>query len=98
MHRALGEYQVLGVKTTVPFHRWLLKHPPFVAGDLDTELLERDWHPDGSLDPETAERAAVLAALSEHLGQSRHQSAASGSTEETGRWLSFARRAGLRVP
>jgi acetyl/propionyl-CoA carboxylase alpha subunit len=98
MYRALGEYHVLGVKTTVPFHRWLLKHPPFVAGDLDTELLERDWHPDGSLDPETAEHAAVLAALSEHLGRSRHRSTAAGSTEEVGRWLSFARRAGLRVP
>jgi acetyl-CoA carboxylase biotin carboxylase subunit len=98
MYRALGEYHVLGVKTTVPFHRWLLKHPPFMAGDLDTELLERDWHPDGTLDDVTAEHAAVLAALSEYLGRSRHRPATSGSTEEVGRWLSFARRAGLRVP
>jgi acetyl/propionyl-CoA carboxylase alpha subunit len=98
MHRALGEYHVLGVKTTVPFHRWLLKHPPFVAGDLDTELLERDWHPDGSLDPETAEHAAILAAIAQHLGQARQRPAASSSPEEVGRWLSFARRAGLRVP
>jgi acetyl/propionyl-CoA carboxylase alpha subunit len=98
MHRALGEYQVLGVKTTVPFHRWLLKHPPFVAGDLDTELLERDWHPTGDLEPADAERAALLAALSEHLGKARQRPVGSSSTEEVGRWLSFARRAGLRVP
>jgi acetyl-CoA carboxylase biotin carboxylase subunit len=97
MHRALGEYQVLGVRTTVPFHRWLMRHPPFAAGDMDTELLERDWHPTGELGPETVEQAALLAALSEHLGRGRQRPIAA-STEETGRWLSFARRAGLRMP
>jgi len=98
MHRALGEYHVLGVKTTIPFHRWLLRHPPFAAGDLDTELLERDWHPTDALNPETVERAAVLAALAEHLGRERRRPSATPSAEEGGRWLSFARRAGLRLP
>ena len=41
--------------------------------------------------------AAVLAALSEHLGRGRRQPVAT-SAEEVGRWVSFARRAGLRVP
>jgi acetyl-CoA carboxylase biotin carboxylase subunit len=98
MERALGEYQVLGVKTTIPFHRWLLRHPPFVAGDFDTELLERDWHPTGEIAPELAERAAVLAALAEHLRRGRRRPAAAASTEEGGRWLSFARRTGLWMP
>jgi len=97
MYRALGEYQVLGVRTTVPFHRWLMRHQPFVDGQMDTELIARDWHPSDALEPETAERAAILAALSEHLGQGRQQPTAA-SAEEVGRWLSFARRAGLRVP
>ena len=97
MYRALGEYGVLGVKTTIPFHRWLMRHPPFVAGDLDTEIVARDWQPDDELAPEVAEQAAVLAAISEHLGRGRRQPVAA-SAEETGRWLSFARRAGLRVP
>jgi acetyl/propionyl-CoA carboxylase alpha subunit len=97
MHRALGEYGVLGVRTTIPFHRWLMRHPAFVNGDLDTEIVARDWHPPDELAPELAEQVAVLAALSEHLGRERRRPAAA-SAEEVGRWLSFARRAALRVP
>ena len=36
MRRALDEYLILGVKTTIPFHRWLLDHPDFRAGRIDS--------------------------------------------------------------
>jgi acetyl/propionyl-CoA carboxylase alpha subunit len=88
---------VLGVRTTIPFHRWLMRHPPFVAGDLDTEIVARDWQPSDDLEGEFVERAAVLAAISEHLGRGRRQPVAADA-EQVGRWVSFARRAGLRVP
>ena len=97
MYRALGEYGVLGVRTTIPFHRWLMQHPPFVAGDLDTEIVARDWHPSDTPEDALVEKAALLAVLDEHLGRGRRQPVAQAA-EETGRWLSFARRAGLRVP
>jgi acetyl-CoA carboxylase biotin carboxylase subunit len=98
MYRALGEYAVLGVKTTIPFHRWLMQHPPFVAGDLDTEMVAREWKPSDELPTDLAEHAAILAALSEHLGHGRRQQTASHTGEADSRWLGFARRAGLRVP
>ena len=98
MYRALGEYGVLGVRTTIPFHRWLMRHPPFVAGDLDTELVARDWPPAEEPDLALVERAAILAAVAEHLGRAKRQPVSPGSAEDVGRWLSFARRAGLRVP
>jgi acetyl-CoA carboxylase biotin carboxylase subunit len=97
MQRALGEYRVLGVRTTIPFHRWLMEHPPFVAGDLDTEMVARDWQPTAEPPTETVEQAAILAALAEHLSGGIQRTPAA-TTEETGRWLIFARRAGLRVP
>jgi acetyl-CoA carboxylase, biotin carboxylase subunit len=97
MYRALGEYGVLGVRTTIPFHRWLMRHRPFVEGHLDTELVARDWQPGNEHDPAVAERAAVLAALAEHLGRGGRQSRVDVS-EDADRWTSFARRAGLRMP
>jgi acetyl-CoA carboxylase biotin carboxylase subunit len=97
MYRALGEYLVLGVCTTIPFHRWLMQHPPFVDGDLDTEIVARDWQPSEQLPTELVERAALLAALSEHLGRGRGQPVVA-TADEDGRWLSFARRAALRAP
>ena len=39
MTRALGEMQVEGVKTTVPFHLQLLAHDRFRAGDVNTRFV-----------------------------------------------------------
>jgi len=41
MERALGEYQVGGVRSTIPVLRRILRHPDFVAGKLDTQFMER---------------------------------------------------------
>ena len=41
MQRALGEFIIEGVQTTVPFHQQLLADPRFAAGDFDTHFLER---------------------------------------------------------
>ncbi len=41
MQRALREYMIGGVKTTIPFHRQILKHPQFVAGEFDTRFIEQ---------------------------------------------------------
>ena len=41
MQRALDEFIVEGVKTTVPFHQQLLRDERFRAGDFDTKFLER---------------------------------------------------------
>ena len=40
MLRALDEFVIEGVKTTIPFHQQLLRDPRFVAGDFDTKFLE----------------------------------------------------------
>lgn len=40
MNRALAEFVVHGVHTTIPFHRKLLKHPKFVEGDFHIQFLE----------------------------------------------------------
>ena len=98
MRRALGEYLVLGVKTTIPFHRWLMDHPPFQAGDMDTGYLERHWPPSGGPSDELIELAALVAAISAHQGRTSHRLAASASDGAEDRWAAFARRAGLRVP
>ena len=43
MDRALGEFVIegRGVKTTIPFHRRVLAHPRFRAGDVTTDFVEQ---------------------------------------------------------
>ena len=43
--RAVDEMETGGLQTTLPFHAWLLRHPAFVAGDVRTDLVDRDWDP-----------------------------------------------------
>ncbi|MNO21736.1 Biotin carboxylase [compost metagenome] len=40
MKRALSEFAIEGINTTIPFHQKLLEHPVFVEGDFDIKFLE----------------------------------------------------------
>jgi acetyl-CoA carboxylase, biotin carboxylase subunit len=41
MSRALEEYQVLGIRTTIPFFVWLMRQPEYRDGRYDTTWLDR---------------------------------------------------------
>ena len=43
MLRALDEFQLTGIQTTVPFHQKVLRHSDFVEGWVDTTFVERTW-------------------------------------------------------
>jgi acetyl-CoA carboxylase biotin carboxylase subunit len=66
MRRALGEYEIAGVRTTIPFCLWVLNHPKFCAGDFDTHFVQSEFRDvsllsmDGQLDLAAAALAAVL--------------------------------------
>lgn len=40
MKRALGEFVIAGIKTTIPFHQNLLEHEVFISGAFNTRFLE----------------------------------------------------------
>jgi acetyl-CoA carboxylase biotin carboxylase subunit len=40
MRRALDEFVIEGVKTTIPFHRQLMENPDYVAGNYTTKFME----------------------------------------------------------
>jgi acetyl/propionyl-CoA carboxylase alpha subunit len=41
MKRALNEYRIRGIKTSIPFHLIVMDNPKFVAGDYDTTFIDR---------------------------------------------------------
>jgi acetyl-CoA carboxylase biotin carboxylase subunit len=43
MRRALAEFIVEGIHTTIPLHREILGHSAFVEGQVDTTFIERTW-------------------------------------------------------
>jgi acetyl-CoA carboxylase biotin carboxylase subunit len=40
MKRALDEFVIEGVKTTIPFHRQLMDHPDYISGNYNTKFME----------------------------------------------------------
>lgn len=43
MKRALGEFIVEGIKTTIPLHREIFSNSSFIEGQVDTTFIERHW-------------------------------------------------------
>lgn len=41
MSRALGEYMITGIKTTIPFQQEIMRHMDFVAGKYDTGFVDK---------------------------------------------------------
>lgn len=41
MSRALGEYMITGIKTTIPFQQQIMRHKDFIAGKYDTGFVEK---------------------------------------------------------
>ena len=73
MGRALGEYNILGIRNNIPFLLAIIRHPNFVAGDLHTSFLDEHtdlFQPEADASPELA---AIVAALLEHRAKQKPQ-------------------------
>jgi acetyl/propionyl-CoA carboxylase alpha subunit len=100
MRRALGEYVVTGIRTTLPFFTWLFTQPDFLAGQfhttyLDEVLRQRNGRPFVEVPPSVEEVAAVAAALQNMMSPAKaaDESAATATPQ---RWREQARTEGLR--
>lgn len=67
MERALREYEILGVKTNIPFCLFVLQHPKFIDGEYDTHFIPNYFLPERLETPTTeeVEAAALVVALLE---------------------------------
>jgi len=90
MERALSEYTVAGVKTTIPFYREVLKNPMFRQGECDTRFIAA--HPDLMDYTDAAresERTARLIADISALGYNQFVQLGKYRTRETPRMPQF---------
>jgi len=91
MRRALGEYAISGVDTTIPFHLWALDQPAFLQGLYDIRFAD-GWG--GGPSSHEAERLAVLAAAA--WLHRRTLTATLATDGAAPRWIAAAREEGLR--
>jgi acetyl-CoA carboxylase biotin carboxylase subunit len=58
LRRALDEFDLAGIRTTIPFHQWLTRHPRFLAGYFSTDFVAQEWHPEQTEELQAASDAA----------------------------------------
>ncbi len=95
LRRALDEYQVSGITTTLPFFRQVVTDEEFIAGRLDTGFIARfnERHAD-VVEPPQAD--VDLAAIAAAIHYARYQQPVFAQSSSNGGWKTAARLAGLR--
>jgi acetyl-CoA carboxylase biotin carboxylase subunit len=81
MRRALGEYQVVGIRTNLAFHRLVVQHPKFLAGDYDTGFIEENKESLAPRAPAAPDALAIAAAAVHAHEQSRQRAALAGAQQ-----------------
>jgi acetyl-CoA carboxylase biotin carboxylase subunit len=100
LRRALDEYEVRGIRTTLPFFRWLVLQDDFAAArfdttTLDTELASRHGRPFVET-PADALRTAIIATALEARARAARPVAPGPAAAPVSRWAELARREALR--
>ena len=60
MKRAIDDYVIIGVETTLQFGKFVLSHPDFLSGDFNTHFVERNYNSDRSESEEDRQFALAL--------------------------------------
>jgi acetyl/propionyl-CoA carboxylase alpha subunit len=93
--RALDEVEITGIQTTLPFHRFVARHPGFRAGRVSTGWVEEEWSPAvGALRAEALGIAAQAAANTTATATSAPVVAGVPSPARSG-WLAAGRAEAL---
>lgn len=97
--RALEEYRISGVRSTIGFHRIVMDNPRFQAGDLSTHFLAEEY-PDNDYHQMTdslGEKAAIAAALDKFVTERKISSQNTHNGGKESNWLTYHRRVNLRT-
>jgi acetyl-CoA carboxylase, biotin carboxylase subunit len=92
MKRALAEYEVRGIRTTIPFFRWILEDEDFKAARFDTTFIDRKLGArHGEPLDEATDEQAVLAAIAVAIRQRASAAVNSAVPAPVSRWQQMAR-------
>jgi acetyl/propionyl-CoA carboxylase alpha subunit len=98
MARALGEYRIAGITTTLPFHLAVMENKKFRRGEISTRFIDEEFDrpglPAGYEEEDMREAAAVAAALIKH--GDRRRKPGNGDAERGSRWKDAGRFRGVR--
>ncbi len=96
MKRALGEYKILGIATSIPFHQRLFQSTSFIGGHFDTAFLDERFSMEQGGSDERERVAAIIAALLTHDRRQHALNIPPPTSSTRGGWKRFGSLEGLR--
>lgn len=73
MKRAIDEYQINGIKTTLPFCKFVMDHPEFRDGSFTTKFVEQNFTPEKIEETVNEELSEVAAIFAYEMQQNKKQ-------------------------
>ncbi len=87
MIRAIDEYQITGITTTLGFGKFVLQHEAFTSGNFDTHFVKKYFTPD-VLNTQNADEAEIAAlVMAKLLNEGSKTAAAVAVTGEESNWV-----------
>ncbi len=86
MIRAIDEYNITGITTTLAFGKFVMKHEAFTSGNFDTHFVKKYFTPD-SLQTGSEDEAAIAALIMEKLLGEKKISATATIATESSNWV-----------
>jgi acetyl-CoA carboxylase biotin carboxylase subunit len=87
LKKAISDYKIVGVKTTLPFGTFVLNHPAFTTGNFDTKFVDNYFHPE-MVNEDEVQLAAVIAALLSDEKSKTFEISETGNFEKKSTWRS----------
>ncbi len=69
--RAIDEYKISGVATTLSFGKWVINHPDFVSGKFDTSFITKNFTADIDLDEMNKDEKIIAALFATSYGNKK---------------------------
>ena len=96
MRRALEEFRIIGIRTSIPFHQAMMDSHRFMAGSFDTRFVEERFDLEEHPPPDQQRVAAIIGTLVAHSQGRQAAQVVRRSVRDTSNWKWLARWERLR--
>lgn len=96
MKRAISEYVITGIQTTLPFGTFVMNHPKFIEGDFNTHFIQEYFNPDALTTPHNTDFEVIATAAAAFFQGKKTSNSEIETPAEASDSNWFIQRRGLR--
>jgi acetyl-CoA carboxylase biotin carboxylase subunit len=87
MVRAIDEYQITGITTTLAFGKFVMQHPAFTSGQFDTHFVKKYFFPEVLQTVDTQEAFIAALVMEQLLSDQKSVKSNSSPATESSNWI-----------